>query len=54
MDRGLWPAGVVGVSRDTWAPPLAGFVEDPERKYHFECCSEEQCQQWMGALRGAR
>nr|KAF6402050.1 pleckstrin homology domain containing J1 [Rousettus aegyptiacus] len=31
----------------------SGFVEDPERKYHFECCSEEQCQQWMGALRGA-
>ncbi|ELK19335.1 Pleckstrin like proteiny domain-containing family J member 1 [Pteropus alecto] len=29
------------------------FVEDPERKYHFECCSEEQCQQWMGALRQA-
>ncbi|XP_066132995.1 pleckstrin homology domain-containing family J member 1 isoform X1 [Saccopteryx bilineata] len=29
------------------------FVEDPERKYHFECCSEEQCQEWMGALRRA-
>ncbi|KAF0882082.1 PKHJ1 protein, partial [Crocuta crocuta] len=28
--------------------PLAGFIEDPERKYHFECCSEEQCQEWMG------
>uniref|UniRef100_A0A673V2S9 Sesquipedalian n=1 Tax=Suricata suricatta TaxID=37032 RepID=A0A673V2S9_SURSU len=29
------------------------FIEDPERKYHFECCSEEQCQEWMGALRRA-
>uniref|UniRef100_A0A8B9WBL3 Pleckstrin homology domain-containing family J member 1 n=1 Tax=Bos mutus grunniens TaxID=30521 RepID=A0A8B9WBL3_BOSMU len=29
------------------------FLEDPERKYHFECCSEEQCQQWMAALRQA-
>nr|XP_025875069.1 pleckstrin homology domain-containing family J member 1 [Vulpes vulpes] len=29
------------------------FMEDPERKYHFECCSEEQCQEWMGALRRA-
>nr|XP_031529723.1 pleckstrin homology domain-containing family J member 1 [Vicugna pacos] len=29
------------------------FLEDPERKYHFECCSEEQCQEWMGALRRA-
>ncbi|XP_047567181.1 pleckstrin homology domain-containing family J member 1 isoform X1 [Lutra lutra] len=30
-----------------------GFLEDPERKYHFACCSEEQCQEWMGALRRA-
>nr|KAF6481511.1 pleckstrin homology domain containing J1 [Molossus molossus] len=30
------------------------FIEDPERKYYFECCSEEQCQEWMGALRRAR
>lgn len=30
-----------------------GFVEDPERKYHFECCSEEQCQEWTEALRRA-
>ncbi|XP_030895410.1 pleckstrin homology domain-containing family J member 1 [Leptonychotes weddellii] len=29
------------------------FMEDPERKYHFQCCSEEQCQEWMGALRRA-
>ncbi|ELK28610.1 Pleckstrin like proteiny domain-containing family J member 1 [Myotis davidii] len=29
------------------------FIEDPERKYHFECYSEEQCQEWMGALRRA-
>ncbi|XP_027981982.1 pleckstrin homology domain-containing family J member 1 [Eumetopias jubatus] len=35
------------------AAPSAGFMEDPERKYHFECCSEEQCQEWMGALRRA-
>ncbi|KAB0391917.1 hypothetical protein E2I00_002135, partial [Balaenoptera physalus] len=30
------------------------FLEDPERKYHFECCSEEQCQEWVTALRRAR
>ncbi|XP_076708358.2 pleckstrin homology domain-containing family J member 1 isoform X1 [Callospermophilus lateralis] len=30
-----------------------GFVEDPERKYHFECCSQEQCEQWTEALRRA-
>lgn len=36
------------------AAPFAGFLEDPERKYHFECCSEEQCQEWMAALRRAR
>uniref|UniRef100_A0A9L0SE68 Pleckstrin homology domain containing J1 n=1 Tax=Equus caballus TaxID=9796 RepID=A0A9L0SE68_HORSE len=30
-----------------------GFVEDPERKYRFECHSEEQCQEWIGALRRA-
>ena len=36
------------------ATPSAGFLEDPERKYHFECCSEEQCQEWMTALRRAR
>uniref|UniRef100_A0A8D2DMR6 Sesquipedalian n=1 Tax=Sciurus vulgaris TaxID=55149 RepID=A0A8D2DMR6_SCIVU len=29
------------------------FVEDPERKYHFECCSQEQCEQWTEALRRA-
>nr|KAF6349696.1 pleckstrin homology domain containing J1 [Myotis myotis] len=29
------------------------FIEDPERKYHFECYSEEQCLEWMGALRRA-
>lgn len=39
---------------DRGAAPSAGFLEDPERKYHFECCSEEQCQEWMGALRRAR
>ncbi|XP_036168786.1 pleckstrin homology domain-containing family J member 1 isoform X3 [Myotis myotis] len=32
----------------------SGFIEDPERKYHFECYSEEQCLEWMGALRRAR
>ncbi|XP_013206169.1 pleckstrin homology domain-containing family J member 1 isoform X2 [Microtus oregoni] len=30
------------------------FVEDLSRKYHFECCSQEQCQEWMEALRRAR
>ncbi|XP_040594294.1 pleckstrin homology domain-containing family J member 1 isoform X1 [Mesocricetus auratus] len=29
------------------------FVEDLSRKYHFECCSQEQCQEWMEALRRA-
>ncbi|XP_069864058.1 pleckstrin homology domain-containing family J member 1 isoform X2 [Dipodomys merriami] len=29
------------------------FLEDPERKYHFECCSQEQCQAWVEALRRA-
>ncbi|ELV09261.1 Pleckstrin homology domain-containing family J member 1 [Tupaia chinensis] len=29
------------------------FLEDPERKYHFECCSEGQCREWVDALRGA-
>ncbi|EHB06583.1 Pleckstrin-like protein domain-containing family J member 1 [Heterocephalus glaber] len=30
-----------------------GFIEDPERKYYFECCTQEQCQEWMEALRRA-
>ncbi|XP_029398220.1 pleckstrin homology domain-containing family J member 1 isoform X2 [Mus pahari] len=30
------------------------FVEDLSRKYHFECCSQEQCQEWMEALQRAR
>nr|XP_004654969.1 pleckstrin homology domain-containing family J member 1 [Jaculus jaculus] len=29
------------------------FLEDPERKYHFECWSQEQCQEWTEALRRA-
>lgn len=29
------------------------FVEDLSRKYHFECGSQEQCQEWMEALRRA-
>nr|BAC34743.1 unnamed protein product [Mus musculus] len=29
------------------------FVEDLSRKYHFECCSQEQCQDWMEALQRA-
>ncbi|XP_004441481.1 PREDICTED: pleckstrin homology domain-containing family J member 1 [Ceratotherium simum simum] len=29
------------------------FIGDPERKYHFECGSEEQCQEWIAALRRA-
>lgn len=44
----------VGVSGDARGPLSAGFVEDPERKYRFECHSEEQCQEWIGALRRAR
>ncbi|XP_064326060.1 pleckstrin homology domain-containing family J member 1 isoform X1 [Phalacrocorax carbo] len=30
------------------------FVEEPERKYCFECDSEEQCQEWIEALERAR
>lgn len=37
----------------TTGAPSPGFIEDPERKYHFECSSEEQCQEWMEALRRA-
>ncbi|NWU92650.1 PKHJ1 protein, partial [Upupa epops] len=33
--------------------PLAGFIEEPERKYCFECDSEEQCQEWIEALKRA-
>ncbi|XP_020864484.1 pleckstrin homology domain-containing family J member 1 isoform X1 [Phascolarctos cinereus] len=29
------------------------FIEDPDRKYYFECSSEEQCQEWIDALRRA-
>uniref|UniRef100_A0A8C3J2N7 Pleckstrin homology domain-containing family J member 1 n=1 Tax=Calidris pygmaea TaxID=425635 RepID=A0A8C3J2N7_9CHAR len=29
------------------------FVEEPERKYCFECDSEEQCQEWIEALKRA-
>ncbi|KAM6168730.1 pleckstrin homology domain-containing family J member 1 [Erethizon dorsatum] len=29
------------------------FIEDPERKYYFECCTQGQCQEWMEALRRA-
>ncbi|NWR25145.1 PKHJ1 protein, partial [Emberiza fucata] len=32
---------------------LAGFIEEPERKYCFECATEEQCQEWVEALRRA-
>ncbi|GAB1295364.1 Pleckstrin homology domain-containing family J member 1 [Apodemus speciosus] len=34
-------------------PANLGFVEDLSRKYHFECCSQEQCQEWMEALQRA-
>uniref|UniRef100_G1QNR1 Sesquipedalian n=1 Tax=Nomascus leucogenys TaxID=61853 RepID=G1QNR1_NOMLE len=43
--------------RVIWEEPgtfSISFIEDPERKYHFECSSEEQCQEWMEALRRAR
>lgn len=33
---------------------MAGFIEEPERKYCFECDSEEQCQEWIEALKRAR
>ncbi|XP_025049380.1 pleckstrin homology domain-containing family J member 1 isoform X2 [Alligator sinensis] len=29
------------------------FIEEPDRKYCFECDSEEQCQEWVEALRRA-
>ncbi|TFK02124.1 NAD-dependent deacetylase sirtuin-6 [Platysternon megacephalum] len=29
------------------------FIEEPERKYSFECDTEEQCQEWIEALRRA-
>ncbi|OPJ88792.1 pleckstrin-like proteiny domain-containing family J member 1 [Patagioenas fasciata monilis] len=29
------------------------FIEEPERKYCFECDSEEQCREWVEALKRA-
>ncbi|XP_025932287.1 pleckstrin homology domain-containing family J member 1 isoform X2 [Apteryx rowi] len=29
------------------------FIEEPERKYCFECDSEQQCQEWIEALKRA-
>ncbi|XP_013931852.1 PREDICTED: pleckstrin homology domain-containing family J member 1-like, partial [Thamnophis sirtalis] len=29
------------------------FHEEPERKYYFECDTEEQCQEWIDVLRKA-
>ncbi|XP_062816172.1 pleckstrin homology domain-containing family J member 1 [Anolis carolinensis] len=29
------------------------FLEEPARKYYFECDSEEQCQEWIEVLRRA-
>ncbi|KAM3856091.1 pleckstrin homology domain-containing family J member 1 isoform 2-T2 [Vipera latastei] len=29
------------------------FHEEPERKYYFECDTEEQCQEWIEVLRKA-
>ncbi|KAF1516034.1 Pleckstrin homology domain-containing family J member 1, partial [Aptenodytes patagonicus] len=37
----------------TFSLSLAGFIEEPERKYCFECDSEEQCQEWIEALKRA-
>ncbi|XP_048783873.1 pleckstrin homology domain-containing family J member 1 isoform X2 [Lagopus muta] len=34
-------------------PAKTGFIEEPERKYCFECDSEEQCQEWIEALKRA-
>ncbi|MBZ3875083.1 Pleckstrin homology domain-containing family J member 1 [Sciurus carolinensis] len=30
--------------------PPSQAVEDPERKYHFERCSQDKCEQWTEAL----
>uniref|UniRef100_A0A8D0B6B3 Pleckstrin homology domain-containing family J member 1 n=1 Tax=Salvator merianae TaxID=96440 RepID=A0A8D0B6B3_SALMN len=29
------------------------FLEEPEKKYFFECISKEQCQEWVEALQKA-
>ncbi|KAF7237128.1 Pleckstrin-likey domain-containing family J member 1 [Varanus komodoensis] len=29
------------------------FLEEPERKYYFECDSEQQCEEWIEVLRRA-
>lgn len=38
----------------TFSLSWAGFIEEPERKYCFECDSEEQCREWIEALKRAR
>nr|XP_056701318.1 pleckstrin homology domain-containing family J member 1 [Euleptes europaea] len=30
-----------------------GFLEEPDRKYYFECDTPEQCQEWIEVLRRA-
>ncbi|NXO43970.1 PKHJ1 protein, partial [Locustella ochotensis] len=37
----------------TFSLSLSGFIEEPERKYCFECATEEQCQEWVEALKRA-
>ncbi|NWQ84975.1 PKHJ1 protein, partial [Columbina picui] len=37
----------------TFSLSRAGFIEEPERKYCFECDSEEQCREWIEALKRA-
>ncbi|XP_004714349.1 pleckstrin homology domain-containing family J member 1 [Echinops telfairi] len=38
------------VTREEPSAFSISFLEDMERKYRFECCSEEQCQEWITAL----
>lgn len=41
------------VSREEGNVFSISFLEEPERKYCFECATEEQCQEWIEALRRA-
>uniref|UniRef100_A0A8C6RUK2 Pleckstrin homology domain-containing family J member 1 n=1 Tax=Nannospalax galili TaxID=1026970 RepID=A0A8C6RUK2_NANGA len=52
------PLGALLLERCRVVPEEPGgfsisFLEDPERKYRFECCSQEQCKEWIEALRQA-
>lgn len=41
-----------GMGKGWFAFP--GFLEEPDRKYYFECDTAEQCQEWIEVLRRAR